>query len=534
MRDLNDAELLSAYAARRSEEAFSVLVDRYVSLVHSAAMRQVQNAHLAQEVTQAVFIILAQKAGSLNERTVLAGWLCRTAHFVARNALKAEFRRQHREQEAYMQSLLNEPETSAWTQLSPLLDEAVAQLSELDRSAVVLRFYQQKSLAEVGSTLGVDSDTAQKRVERAVDKMRKFFSKRGVVLSAGVIIGVISTNSIQAAPIGLAASAVAAAQRSAASASTLTLVKGALKLMAWTKMKISLALGAAVILAAGTTTLAVKHKTPEPAALDIARKAQEKYAALSSYSDSGTVLAEVGGTTTPTTFTTRLQRPNLYRVDWMQTGGFFTGKGAVWSDGTGDFMQSGRARQEPPDKPEKMRNRQLALGAAGGISSGVSSSIPTIFFKDSSGDYLKVAASGRFPITQEKDEKVGDFNCFVLSGSLPSMKLPQNDGSIGKNSYKLWIGREDYLIHKTQNSIEMAIKMPSVPISDELVKNALAENNKEATPAAMAAKRAEMEKAMKTGQEKAEKIMKAGKFVFTQIHENIKVNETFSAVDFAQ
>src|SRR5436190_18621796 len=136
MRESNDGELLSAYSTQRSEEAFSVLVERYVPLVYSAALRQVHNPHLAQEVTQAVFIILARKAAALRQRAVLSGWLCRTAHLVARNALKTERRRQHREQEAHMQSLLNKPETDAWTRLAPLLDEAVAQISDLDRNAV--------------------------------------------------------------------------------------------------------------------------------------------------------------------------------------------------------------------------------------------------------------------------------------------------------------------------------------------------------------------------------------------------------------
>ncbi|MGZ4964021.1 MAG: RNA polymerase sigma factor, partial [Limisphaerales bacterium] len=253
MSELDDAELLSAYVSRQSEEAFSMLVERYIALVYSAALRQVQNPDQAKEVTQAVFIVLAQKAGKLSETKVLAGWLCRTAHFVARNARRTEYRRLHREQEAYMQSLLNESDTKAWAQMSPLLDEAVAQLNELDRNAVVLRFYQQKPLHEVGNILGVDPDTAQKRVSRALDKLRRFFSKRGVVSTTAIIAGAISGNSVQAAPIGLAGTVTATAVHGAAvSSSTITLVKGALKLMAWTKAKTAVVVGVGVLLAAGT------------------------------------------------------------------------------------------------------------------------------------------------------------------------------------------------------------------------------------------------------------------------------------------
>jgi RNA polymerase sigma factor (sigma-70 family) len=261
MRQWNDADLLSAYANRQSEEAFGVLVERYVALVYSAALRQVQNPSLAEEVTQAAFTILAQKARGLNQRTVLSGWLCRTAHFVARNALKAEFRRQYRETEAHMQSLNNEPEAAVWQQFAPLLDEAVAQLNEADRNAVVLRFYEKKPLNEVGEILGIDADAAQKRVSRALEKLRNYFAKRGVDSTAAAIGETISANSVQAAPAALAktVSAVAVAKGAAASTSTLTLIKGALKIMAWTKAKTAVMAGAVVLLAVGTTTVAIKE-----------------------------------------------------------------------------------------------------------------------------------------------------------------------------------------------------------------------------------------------------------------------------------
>jgi len=263
MRQWNDADLLSAYANRQSEEAFGVLVERYVALVYSAALRQVQNPHLAEEVTQAAFTILAQKARGLNKRMVISGWLCRTAHFVARNALKAEFRRQYRETEAHMQSLNDEPEAEIWQRFAPLLDEAVAQLNEADRNAVVLRFYEKKPLNEVGAILGIDADAAQKRVSRALEKLRNFFAKRGVDSTTAAIAENISAHSIQAAPVALAKSVtvVALAKGAAASTSTLTLIKGALKIMAWTKLKTGIISAIIVVgVATTTTTLVIQHQ----------------------------------------------------------------------------------------------------------------------------------------------------------------------------------------------------------------------------------------------------------------------------------
>lgn len=261
MRQLNDAELLSAYANRQSEEAFGVLVERHVALVYCAALRQVQNPHLAEEATQATFTILAQKARQLDTRATLSGWLCLTAHFVARNALKAEFRRHYREQEALMHSLTNEHDADVWQQFAPLLDQAVAQLSEADRNAVVLRFYERKPLNEVGKILGIDPDTAQKRVSRALDKLRKFFAKRGVNSTTAVLAENISTYSVHAAPVALAktVTAVVLAKGAAASIPTLSLAKGSLKLMAWGKVKAAFGVGLAITLAGTVTAMSIAN-----------------------------------------------------------------------------------------------------------------------------------------------------------------------------------------------------------------------------------------------------------------------------------
>ena len=258
-----DMELVREYARHHSEDVFATLVSRYVNLVYSVALRQLRDVSLAQEVTQAAFIILARKAGSLGPKTILSAWLCRTAQYAAANALRAECRRQCREQEIYMQSLLNQPEphTSPWPGMAPLLDIAMAGLGEKDHSAIVLRFFEGKDLKQVGAALGVNENTAKTRVSRAVEKLRKFFIRRGVIVPAAVLTAAISANSVQAAPIGLAKSvtAVAIAKGAAASSSTLTLIKGTLKLMAWTKLKTSVGVVGAVLLAvAGTTTLSFK------------------------------------------------------------------------------------------------------------------------------------------------------------------------------------------------------------------------------------------------------------------------------------
>src|SRR4051812_27112166 len=125
MRD--DMELVREFAARGSEPAFAALVQRHLALVHSAAMRQVSDVHLADEIVQAVFIILARKAKSLGPKTILSAWLYRTTRYAAADVLKIRRRRKQREQEAHMQSILNEPETVAWAQLAPLLDDAMAE-----------------------------------------------------------------------------------------------------------------------------------------------------------------------------------------------------------------------------------------------------------------------------------------------------------------------------------------------------------------------------------------------------------------------
>jgi len=262
---MDDMALLREYAIHDSEAAFETLVSRRVNFVYSAALRQVRNPDLAQEVTQAVFIILARKAGKIPDQAILTGWLFKTTRFAALAQVRAARRRQRQENEVQMQAELQRAIPSAadetWEQMSPLLDEALAALGDTDRQAVLLRFFENKSLAEIGNILGAGEDTARKRVSRALEKLHRFFNRRGVSLTTAILAGTISANSIQAAPAVLAKSvaALALAKGATAGASTLPLVQGALKIMAWTKAKTALAASVSLLLTGGTATLLFLH-----------------------------------------------------------------------------------------------------------------------------------------------------------------------------------------------------------------------------------------------------------------------------------
>src|SRR5687767_8216069 len=211
MLELDDRVLLNEYVEHGSEEAFATLVARHVNKVYSIALRHTRNPHQAEEITQAVFVILAKKSRQLGKRVILSGWLCRTAQLSAVTFVRSEIRRARREQEAHMQNLSNESESDVWAQIAPLLDAAMAGLSEADHDAVAMRFFDGKSMKEIGAVLGASEDATKMRVNRAVEKLRIFFTRRGIVLPVAALTAAISANAVQAAPAILAKTATAVA-----------------------------------------------------------------------------------------------------------------------------------------------------------------------------------------------------------------------------------------------------------------------------------------------------------------------------------
>jgi RNA polymerase sigma factor (sigma-70 family) len=225
---MDDGELLKRYVAAGSEEAFRLLVERNLPLVYSAALRKTNNRSMAEDVTQVVFIILAKKAHELSKGTILAGWLHRTTWHVSMKALVAECRRRQREEKAVQMQTAEQD--ADWESLAPRLDDALAQLGEAERSAVVLRYFQNRSFIEVGKALGVSDDTAQKRVSRSVDKLRKMLFKRGVAISVATFGGLLATRAAQFAPETLAARVIPAAlQDTGVSSSVYALLEESIK-----------------------------------------------------------------------------------------------------------------------------------------------------------------------------------------------------------------------------------------------------------------------------------------------------------------
>src|ERR1700677_3920536 len=227
-----DSELLHRFARTNSEDAFAELVKRHVNLVYSAALRQVNgDEHSAKDVAQTVFTDLARKAGSLARRENLAGWLYTSAHFAAAKIARTQNRRRDRE-ETFMREPVNETAPDAdWEKIRPALDDAMHELKESDRAAILLRYFENRPFAEVGTKLGLNENAARMRVERALEKLRAIFTKRGITTVA-TIAAVISANAVQTAPANLAA-ALATTSVAAAGTGTFTL----LKIMTATKIK---------------------------------------------------------------------------------------------------------------------------------------------------------------------------------------------------------------------------------------------------------------------------------------------------------
>jgi RNA polymerase sigma factor (sigma-70 family) len=243
---MEDRELLRQFLYDRNEQAFAELVKRHINLVYSAARRQMNDSAGAEDVTQSVFVLLASKARKIQNAQALAGWLLVATRGIALNAQRAEARRRHYESEAaaMKHEALNQA-GPAWEQIKPLLDDAVSRLRSVDRDALTLRFFENRELPQVAEALGISQLAAQKRISRAVGRLRELFARQGVRTSSEALSSLLIAHSVLPAPAALSSKVTA----SAVSGMSIPTLKGAAAIMAMTmQAKIAFSAAAAVLL----------------------------------------------------------------------------------------------------------------------------------------------------------------------------------------------------------------------------------------------------------------------------------------------
>jgi RNA polymerase sigma factor (sigma-70 family) len=250
MQRESDAKLLRKYAEFGAENAFAEIVNRHTNLVYSAALRQVNSTDTAAEVTQSVFIGLAQSARVLSARlsddASLAGWLCRSARNIALNIRRGDYRRHSRERLA-MENLESHSDAAVpWDHLCPVLDQAMAELSEPDNDALVMRFFENQDLRSIGLALGVSDDAAQKRVSRALDRLRELLLRRKVTATTATLCLLLPEHAVQAAPPGLAASISTSVAGTAIQASSTALAAKAVAMTTLQKTIVGAVLATAI------------------------------------------------------------------------------------------------------------------------------------------------------------------------------------------------------------------------------------------------------------------------------------------------
>jgi RNA polymerase sigma factor (sigma-70 family) len=236
--DDDDNLALRKFSATGCGEAFAVLVTRHISLVYGVCRRQLRDVHLAEDATQAVFVILARKAPRIAPQTILPGWLHQTARHVCANIRRTNARRLIHEKEAAQvkQSDIGAPQAQTVAE-SSLVDDALAKLALDDRNAILLRFLEGRTFHEVGKVLSISEEAARKRVERGLERLRRLLTPHGAAVISSTAVMTILCQSAQAVPAHLASSAVAAAMGGKGSAAA-AIAKGTLLMVVHSKIQI--------------------------------------------------------------------------------------------------------------------------------------------------------------------------------------------------------------------------------------------------------------------------------------------------------
>ncbi len=247
---MDDSVLLAEFARDKSDEAFRELVRRHIGMVYSVCRRQLRDAHWAEDVTQAVFILLAKKAGELKKDVVLGGWLYKTAVYACSNAKEMRRTRRHHESRVMPMKMMNDEDMMERAEMEGILDEGLMELNRFQRDVLVLRYFENRPLTEVAKLRGKSLYATQKSLDEGVAQLRRFLERRGITVAAGVVSAVMLEQTAKAVPAGLAnmVGTVALGKGAAASGTVVELVSQLLKHAARAKVMGALAAAAVVFI----------------------------------------------------------------------------------------------------------------------------------------------------------------------------------------------------------------------------------------------------------------------------------------------
>lgn len=251
-KTMNDQDLIREFAATRSEQAFRRLVDRHCDLVFSVAGRVTRDPDLARDVSQQVFCKLAAKPASVPANVPLAAWLHRTCRSLAVDLVRSEEARRKRESAHSHPFEMNSEPTPDWSRLEPVIDSLIDELPEMERRAVLLRFYEKRSHGAIGAALGLSEEAARKRTDRALERLRQLLSKRGIATTSAALATILPAHATAPAPAGFAASLSSTALSTAA-----TTAVSSTSIIAIIMSQKAIVAGASLLLLAGVSAIAV-------------------------------------------------------------------------------------------------------------------------------------------------------------------------------------------------------------------------------------------------------------------------------------
>jgi len=473
---LEDRLLLQRFVKDNSQEAFATLTARYLNLVYAACRRELADADTAEDVTQAVFLILARKAPSLGRSVVLSGWLFQTARFAAKNARLQATRRAAYEQKAAEALMEQQAQTEdkQWADIEPLLNQSLVALKSGERDCVLLRFFQGASFVEIGTSLGLSEETARKRVARSLDKMRQFFTKNGVIVPAIALPVLLTAHAAKAAPATCQANITALTHSVLAGHTTAALTgshayqlsEGILQAMKIAQIKLSVGITATAVLSLYAASYAISQtahtdfvftSAAKPGYVlhpatgnaltsdQIAARCLQAYAALQSYQGTTTVNTQVdsahGRDISHTSTNIQFEQPGKIRGQGMDVNG--TPFGFV-SDGA-------TSEQTYVSNWKKADNVELAYGGLSAISNGASQTLPALLLASSVNKRGFPIMGIPLPLCRLRDPEVREdtFNgqlCYVLTAHLtvPTLKEVQY----------LWVDEKTFRVHRFVNDAQ--------------------------------------------------------------------------------